>query len=141
MKFWDSSAIVPLLVRQRASAGMRSLLRRDSSQLVWWGTRVECDSAVARMEREGYLNLQGAEEAFHRLELLAMRWHEVQPVDVLREFARRMLRLHPLRAADSLQLAAAFMAAEKRPSTLEFVCLDERLSLAAGREGFVVLPH
>ena len=73
------------------------------------------------------------------LDAISALWHEVQAVDVLREAARRVLRLHSLRAGDSLQLAAAFMAAENRPSTLEFVCLDDRLGGAARREGFHVL--
>jgi predicted nucleic acid-binding protein len=47
-----------------------------------------------------------------------------------------MLRVHPLRAADALQLAAATVAAEHDPSSLELVCLDQRLSEAAGKEGF-----
>ena len=66
-------------------------------------------------------------------------WQEVEAGDLVRETAIRLLRVHPLRAADSLQLAAAFVAAEGRPSTLEFVTLDDRLALAAQREGFVVI--
>ncbi len=48
------------------------------------------------------------------------------------------LRLHRLRAADALQLAAALMAASEDPSALEFVVSDERLSQAARAEGFRV---
>jgi len=139
VKFWDSSAVVPLLVQQSASARMEAYFREDAAVIVWWGTKVECDSAIARLEREHQLEPAGAAEAFRRLDAISSLWHEVQPVDVLRESARRMLRLHSLRAADSLQLAAAFMASENRPSTLEFVCLDERLAAAAEREGLQVL--
>jgi len=46
-----------------------------------------------------------------------------------------LLRIHPLRAADSLQLAAALTVAEQEPSSLSFVCLDQRLAEAAIREG------
>jgi hypothetical protein len=56
----------------------------------------------------------------------------------VRDVARRLLRVHPLRAADALQLAAAYLAAERRPSTLEIVTLDERVRLAAAKEGFIV---
>lgn len=48
-----------------------------------------------------------------------------------------MLRVHPLRAADAAQLAAAFVAAERHPSSLEFVILDMRLAAAARKEGFL----
>jgi hypothetical protein len=47
--------------------------------------------------------------------------------------------VHPLRAADALQLAAAYAAAEQRPASLDMVTLDERLAIAARNEGFVVL--
>lgn len=139
MSFWDSSAIVPLLVRQQATQRMMRLFSEDGAVTVWWGTRVECDSAIVRLEREGSLPAGAAQQAFGRLDDLAALWHEIQPVDVLRETARRILRLHNLRAADALQLAAAHLAAEQRASTLEFVCLDERLAQAAAREGFVVV--
>ncbi len=47
-------------------------------------------------------------------------------------------RVHGGPAADSLQLAAAVIAAEHEPATLEIVSLDERLNEAASREGFRV---
>ena len=139
MKFWDSSAVVPLLVQQSASPAVEAYFREDPGLIVWWATRVECDSAIARLERERKLSPKSTDEAFRRLDAISSFWHEVQSVDVLREAARRVLRLHSLRAGDSLQLAAAFMAAENRPSTLELVCLDDRLGGAARREGFPVL--
>jgi uncharacterized protein len=77
-----------------------------------------------------------AAQAYQRLRQLAAGWHEVDPSDAIREAAVRFLRVHPLRAADALQLAAAFAAAEGRPSTLEIVTLDDRLAAAARKEGF-----
>ncbi len=74
--------------------------------------------------------------AFDRLRHLADGWHEIEPSEIVRENAIRFHRVHPLRAADALQLAAAFLAAERRPSSLEIVTLDERLADAARKEGF-----
>lgn len=48
------------------------------------------------------------------------------------------MRLHPLRAADALQLAAALVLSDFEPRTLPFVTLDDRLASAARREGFEV---
>ena len=76
--------------------------------------------------------------ASERLRALAESWDEIEPNEVVRESAMRFLRVHPLRAADSLQLAAAFVAAEYRPGSLQFVSLDERLAEAAEKEGFPV---
>ncbi|MGQ9636028.1 MAG: type II toxin-antitoxin system VapC family toxin [Bryobacteraceae bacterium] len=139
MRFWDSSAVVPLLVRQEASERMMRLFSEDGAVTVRWGTRVECDSAIVRLERDGFLSAGAVQKAFGRLDDLAALWHEIQPVDILRETARRILRLHNLRAADALQLAAAHLAAEQRCSTLEVVCRDERRARSAARGGVVVV--
>ena len=107
--------------------------------LVWWGSEVECVSALARLERDGGLAPQAITLSLKRLGRLAAGWHEIDPSDAIREAAVRFLRVHPLRAADALQLAAAFLAAERRPASLEMVTLDDRLANAAGKEGFVVV--
>jgi predicted nucleic acid-binding protein len=94
---------------------------------------------LARLERDGVLDPQAITLALERLERLAAGWHEVDPSDAIREAAARFLRVHPLRAADALQLAAAFLAAERRPASLQVVTLDDRLGTAARKEGFAVL--
>jgi predicted nucleic acid-binding protein len=78
-------------------------------------------------------------QALQRLRQLSAGWREVDPSDEIRETAARFLRVHPLHAADALQLAAAFAAAERRPASLEIVTLDDRLANAARKEGFAVL--
>jgi predicted nucleic acid-binding protein len=138
VKFWDSSALVPLLVEEEDTLRVRDLYLGEPGVIAWWGTSVECASAVSRLEREGRLSPEAATDALGILDTLARHWHRIEPVDTVLETARRLLRVHPLRAADALQLAAAFLASEGRPSTLEFVSLDERLVIAAQREGFPV---
>lgn len=139
MRFWDSSAIVPLLVEEESTPRLLELYREDPEVVVSWTTRVECASALARAERDGLGSAAELAAAFRRLDLVTDRWFEVEPTDEQRETARRLLRVHPLRAADALQLAAAVIASERRPTTLALVTLDERLALAAAREGFEVL--
>ena len=77
--------------------------------------------------------------ASNRLTQLADGWHEIEPSEIVSESATRFLRVHPLRAADALQLAAAFIAAERRPPSLEVITLDERLAEAARKEGFTLV--
>ena len=139
MKFWDASAIVPLLMTEAATNAVQTLAEKDPTMIVWWSTEVECASAIARLERDDALDDAAATQAFHRFRQLAQTWHEVDPSDPVREAAVRFLRVHPLRAADALQLAAAFIAAERRPSSLEIVTLDERLAAAARKEGFFLI--
>lgn len=139
MKFWDASAIVPLLMAEPSTKTLQGLSEKDPTMIVWWATEVECASAIARLERDAALDDAAAREAFDRLKHLAHAWHEVDASDPIREAAVRFLRVHPLRAADALQLAAAFVAAERRPSSIEVVTLDDRLAVAARKEGFVLI--
>jgi hypothetical protein len=139
VKFWDASAIVPLVIVETSSGRMQSLAAKDSTMLVWWGSEIECVSALARLERDGALDARAMTLALGRLRQFAAGWHEVDPSDEIRNVAVRLLRVHPLRAADALQLAAAFVAAERQPASLEMVTLDARLADAARKEGFVVI--
>ena len=139
MRFWDTSAIVPLLVEERSSQTLRALHRDDPLMVVWWGIHTECASALARIDRDGLIDTQSLRVGHKRLSQLLANWEEVDPNDEVRDTAARFLRVHPLRAADALQLAAAYLAAERRPGSLELVTLDERLAVAAQKEGFGVV--
>jgi len=139
MRFWDSSALLPLLVDEPSRGALLQLLDEDGDVLTWWGTPVEIASALARAEREGLLTADQVNVTLSLLRSLRESWHEIVPSAAIQRVAERVLRTYPLRAADSLQLAAALIAADHNPSTLAVVSLDERLSAAARREGFVVL--
>lgn len=136
MRFWDASAIVPLLVEEPASAACREWLRDDREMLVWALSVTEATSAVRRKQRMGELTEAAADEALGRLDALAGAWSEVQALPRVRDRAHRLLAVHDLRAGDALQLAAALTATLDRPQLLPFVCLDARLQAAARREGF-----
>lgn len=140
MRFWDSSAVVPLCVRQPTRERSLLLHEGDPGMVVWWGTRLECASALVRLQREGLLSEKEGAAAWRVLEELEEGWHEVVPGLEVRNSAERLLRLHPLRAADSLQLAAALQWAGTPPDQ-EFVTFDRRLAGAARKEGFTVLEE
>jgi uncharacterized protein len=141
MKFWDASAIIPLCLHERTTPPLRKLAQADQSIVAWWASPIECLSALARLRREDTLSLNEEEQAHAVLRVLMTSWTEVEPSEFVREQAARVLRLHPLRAADSMQLAAAMVWCQGDPSHREFVCLDQRLREAGRREGFTVLPH
>jgi predicted nucleic acid-binding protein len=138
LKFWDSSGIVPLIVEEAASAACRRLLRLDPTQAVWYFTRSEVVSALQRRHREGLLDEDELRVANSRLERFAARWIEIIGFEAVRAEAERVLRVHPLRTADSLQLAAAIVWADGRPKRRGFVALDAGLLGAAEREGFAI---
>lgn len=137
MRFWDASGLVPLLVEEAETGRARAWLREDPGVVAWWGTRVECASALARVARESGREMAGATALLEEL------WHgvfEVEPTEAVRTTALRLLPVHPLRSADALQLAAALAWREGEPLGAELVSLDERLRAAARAEGFALLP-
>lgn len=136
--FWDASALVRLCVHENASRQALTYLRR-LVPVVWWGSTVEIYSAVSRLRRAGKLNDAGTKGALSRLEVLNRGWREILPTDALRNLATQMLETYDLRAADSLQLAAALTWCQQRPARRSFVCGDERLSKAAETAGFSVM--
>lgn len=139
MRFWDSSAVVPLILEERASVASRRALRVDSAMAVWALTRTEVVSAIRRREREGDLAAAGVVSALARIEARAARWTEVDALEPVRQRAERLLGVHALRAADALQLGAALALFDDRPRGRFFVTRDADLAGAAGREGFSVI--
>jgi predicted nucleic acid-binding protein len=112
MRFWDASALVALLIEEGLTDELLELYPGDEV-VAWWATEVECAYAVARLERSGALAPGRTTEAFDRLRSLASAWHRIEPGDLVKETALRLLRAHDLRAAEGLQLAAAVIAAER----------------------------
>lgn len=139
MRYWDSSALVALLVAEPESARRFELLQQDPSVVTWWGSQIECASALNRLHREGALDARQLDQSLDQLRLLAATWLEIRPTQRVRNRAMRLLRVHRLRGADAVQLAAALTASREDPATLDIVCSDSRLSEAARREGFAVL--
>jgi predicted nucleic acid-binding protein len=140
MKFWDSSALVPLLVEESSSPALRALLRDDPTLVVWRLAGTEVVSALWRRRRADEIDERMRLAAEAGLGDLERIWTVVEDAAQVDRRARRLLAAHPLRAADALQLAAALVACDERPDVLALVTLDDRLAEAAPREGFVVLP-
>ena len=114
------------------------LLREDGQVVTWWGSSLECVSALHRLQREGALSAGELREVLGRLRAETPHWIEMQPSERLRQRAARLLGIHALRAADALQLAAALLAADEATDALDFVVSESRLSEAALSEGFVI---
>ena len=138
MIFWDTSAVVPLVVEEAMSGAATALLRADPAIVVWWATEVKCLSALARRERDGGMAVAEAELARRALRRLRESWAEVLPSEEVRERAEYLLLRQPKRASDALQLAAALTWAGGRPRARAFCALDARLVSAARAEGFDV---
>ena len=140
MKFWDASAIIPLCIDEPQTKILQDIAKKDNAIVVWWGSLVECYSAFARLRRDGALKFEEEEQLRGILASLSDTWTEIEPSEDIRDITGRLLLNHPLRAADSLQLAAAIVWADKKPRGHHFVSLDFRLREAARKKGFSVLP-
>jgi len=137
LAFWDASALVPLCVPQAATA-TAARLSDTYNAVVWWATRVELAGALARLERMGEIDRAGLTQANRLASGLADDWHVVDPSDVLLERAVQIVSRYDLRAADSLQLAAALDWCEDVPGGRVFLTADKRLRDAALLSGFDV---
>ena len=140
MRYWDASALVPLVVAEPGSDQVRGWLAEDKHIVTWGWTRTEIVSAIERRSREGSLSRPQRREVLGRFDDLADQWDEVTDMLAVRSRANALLARHPLRAADAGQLGAALLVQEQSAEPLAFVCLDQRLSSAAELEGFRVLP-
>jgi predicted nucleic acid-binding protein len=138
--FWDSSALVPILLPEARSEALTALLSADKEVVIWWATPLECQSALYRRHRDSPLTSPQIREMTERLRAFVEHADTIAPTDDVRRRAARLLASHPLRAADALQLAAALIWCEEQPHNETFVSLDDRLSAAARKEGFEVAP-
>jgi len=142
VKFWDTSALVPLVVEEPASTACRRLLRSRDEIGAWALTRTEMVSAVWRRAREGDLRPKDVPRALSRIAQLAVAWTEVTDMDVVRDRAERLLAVHAVRSADAVQLSAALLLVRERSRGRDFVVADGALAAAAAAEGFnVIVPR
>lgn len=139
MRFWDTSALLPTIVDEPTTDACLSLLSMDPTVLVWEGTLIELLSVVGRLRREA----EGLDDLCSSIRLDVQSrwatWARVADWSRVSAPAQRLVSVHPLKAADSLQLAAAIVASEERPHTLPFVTRDRALARAAQLEGFPVI--
>lgn len=140
MKLWDTSALLSLLLSEEGSGQLEQIASSDRKKALWWGTKMEAIAGVRRQRRVDAVGEPTLLRLISAIERAAAEAYEIQPTQEVRKAACRLLRVHELRAADALQLAAAVVWCDHDPSGRGFVCLDARLRNAAEREGFDVLP-
>ena len=138
--FWDTSAIVPLCVRQDLSQDVRRLWRNTSRVVVWWGTSIEVRSAISRLHQGNFINAKGLQFALARLAAIRRKWAEIVPSEKVRQIAENLPDAYGLRALDSCQLATALVWCGEKPNGRIFVCDDEKLSVAAQKLGLIIKP-
>ena len=140
MRFWDSSALLAVILAEPQAPLLATLFREEDRGLMWMLSPVEVRSGLCRAHRERKLDAEGKARVWEHFIRLRGSLAEVGQVAQVRDIAEQLLEVHPLQAGDALQLAAAFLAERDREERLGFVTLDRRLAEAASQEGFEVLP-
>lgn len=138
MKFWDSSAVTPLLVDERSSGYYERIATQDPAIAVWFFTKTEVRGALERKKRDDEVAGEAVADAKALLGRYAAAWKEVDDFVDVREMAGQLLARHRLSASDALQLAAALVEAKRHPRGRGFVVVDEGLAEAAAAEGFTI---
>jgi predicted nucleic acid-binding protein len=137
--FWDTSAIVPLCVKQQATTEVRRIRRQFPTSVLWWGAPVELRSALARLLRDGKLEVRGCGAALQRWRDIERRGRTINPSEPMLELAAELPDKYGLRTLDAFQLAAALIWCDGKARNRAFVCADSRLSAAASNAGFMVV--
>lgn len=137
--FWDTSAIVPLCCFQANSQQLRHL-RRKYEIVAWWASVIEARSALNRLLSENVISSNAFTHSINRLEILKDTWHEILPTEKVRQTAVNLIETQNLRTLDALQLASALVWCFEKPKENFFIYLDDKLSEAARKIGFTVLP-
>lgn len=81
----------PLAVQEGRSADVQALARTDSNIVIWWGSPVECASAVQRRLRDGSLDQPTALQVAADLSRIFRSCNEVVPTDQVRSLAMQLL--------------------------------------------------
>ncbi len=138
IRYFDSSALAKRYVRAEGTTEVNRWLR-EAHPATCRLTEAELSSAFARRVRDGTMSARARAAALDRMSVDFKKIHVVELVPALVSRVHELLARHPLRAADSLQLAAALLLANRIGSPIEFVVYDERLAKAARAEHLRVL--
>jgi predicted nucleic acid-binding protein len=139
LKYWDASALVPLLVNESRSLDAKSLLAQDNDIVTWSLSHVEVVSAIERRARDGTVSSSVRIGLIGKAHRMFQGIHQVEDLVRVQSGCFSLLARYPLRSADAQQLSAALILANGQPQAVDFVCFDDRLADAASREGFIVL--
>jgi hypothetical protein len=137
MRYFDASALVKRYVREEGTTRVRRLLASDVSATSRFSA-VEIASALGRRAREGAFSEADRDGAITALEADLTSMLVVELTKEIAMRAQALVRRHPLRAGDAVQLASCLYIQGELGEKTSFIGFDNRLTDAARREGLVV---
>lgn len=139
MKFWDTSALVPLVTKEERTPDVQALIASDRNIAVSFITPVELTGTLWRRGRR-WADQDAFRRSIFKAAELESNWTSVDEFNPVLKVARQLITLYVLRSGDAIQLASALFLCGGFPEDLPFVTLDSDLKAAARSEGFHVLP-
>lgn len=137
MRFWDTSALVPLITKEDQTPRMQQVIASDRNMAVSFITPVELTSTIWRRGRR--YDQTSFRRSLFKIAELESNWTLLDEHEPTIKLARQLITKHVLRTGDAIQLAAALLLVADHPEDLPFVSLDHDLSRAAREEGFPVV--
>ncbi|MCB1055112.1 MAG: type II toxin-antitoxin system VapC family toxin [Acidobacteria bacterium] len=140
IRFFDASALVKRYIAEEHSATVEQWFSSGtafSSRL----SEVEIASALARRCRDGDITAKERDQILGRLyDDLERALYVVELQPAVLQAAVVLIKRHPLRSGDAIQLASALsLRRAGAASPVEFAVFDGKLSTAAQAEGLEVL--
>lgn len=139
MKFWDTSALVPLITKEERTPDCQRIIGTDRNVAVSFITPLELTSTIWKRGRR-WIDQAAFRRSLFKIAEFESNWTNVDDAEDILKLARQLITLYVLRSSDAIQLAAALHLVDDHPEDLPFVSLDNDLRRAARSEGFAVLP-
>jgi predicted nucleic acid-binding protein len=142
VQFWDSSALLPLVVWQPPfSEQCRRAFRTTAPRAVAFLARVECRAAIERLVRAGTLKSTARRRALTQVDKLVAGFDVVAFSAEVEAYALELVHRYALRSLDALQLGCARTLSAGAGANMvpELLCCDRRLADAAASEGYPLL--
>lgn len=141
IRYFETSALVKLLVVEPDSDLVHGLFRESSARAVHEIAYVEMHSALSRKARTDAVDPAVVSDIRDRIDSLWGLLDRVRVAWRLLQEAARLTADHPLPAYDSLHLASVLrLSANTGEEPFEFVCFDTTLRRAAETEGIRLSP-
>lgn len=139
ISYFDSSAWVKRYADEDGSDRVGEWLAAAVPATSRW-TQVEILSAVSRRCREGLLTIEQRNTIAAALSADLAGFVLVEVSHEVVAMTDNLFMRHPLRAADCVQLASALILKLRSGQPVTFRAFDQRLIMAAAREGLVSEP-
>lgn len=135
-RFFDASAWVKRYLDEEGSDQVCAWAQPEENAVSRL-SEVEVASPILRRLRDRTLPLSACEHMLSRLDADLQAATVIELTAAVTRMAQGIMRRHPLRVGDAVQLASALYLQQALAAPVEFICFDQRLNAAARSEGLL----